>query len=126
MKREWVRPTEGLLIGIAFLCIASILLAIWMPEIYPGVDEKFFGRVPLKFILPAIFAVVFIISLLMGVHTAASYRHLSTEQKIMGFAPMIFCFLGLLFFYFWYGERIQQHLRHSAGTPTESRQNYGN
>jgi len=107
MKRALARSTERMLVGILIFCALLILLAIVLPGIFPNAGSTINGVNFLKYAIFVLFSAAFIFSLILAIYTAAAYRSLTQKHKIMGFAPMILCFLGFLFFYFWYGGRIK-------------------
>ncbi len=107
MKRILARSTERMLVGISLFCVSLIVLAIVLPGIFPNAGSTIKGLNIFKYLIIALFSAAFVFSLILAIYTTAAYRSLEKGHKVLGFAPMIICFLGFLFFYFWYGEQIK-------------------
>ena len=111
MRRTLDVSTERKLIGVSIFCFALVIMAIIRPEMFPLMSSAERLNSWYKYILIYIFAMLCLLSFFQAVRTARSYRLLTREEKWAGFLPMIFCMVGLIFFYFWYSHQFQYTLQ---------------
>ena len=106
MNRTLIRSTERIQLGIAVLCVLLMLMLIFLPGIFPAVEQPL---IDWRFGIIVVFVIMYLTSVFIAAKTARTYRSLSRDQKLIGLLPMLFCLIAALILFFYYTGCVQQY-----------------